>query len=308
MKQKQIKLILFSAILAGMIFSSFAKYAFAVNFSVAQADKKPPQGQVEEKKPPLGNTEKCEPNTGRIWIDDACECPDGLEEETEGNPKSKCILSNPAPGILVGTRSFDVLLKKFIDIALYFAGGIAVLFLIIGGFRYVTSLGNEEAMEKAKKTITSAVLGIIIIVMAFALVAIINTLLTKEKEEQTGKTTNSQGNQSVTEQSSGTGLQITSPPSSRVFYYSVGGGGNPIDFFASNCPPQDCRWTFTGLRAWLYQVPTDGGNSLQGAVDSASEVGKEYTFTAQAKNTKTGKSSPVQSYKIEITPGALNNP
>ena len=57
------------------------------------------------------------------------------------------------------------------------AGSIAVLFLIIGGFRYITSRGNEEATEAAKKTMTSAIVGIIVIFMSFATVYIISRFL-----------------------------------------------------------------------------------------------------------------------------------
>ena len=86
---------------------------------------------------------------------------------------------NPASGQLVDIRDFGPLLQRIITIFLYFAGGIAVLFLMVGGFQYVAARGNEEATEKAKKTITGAIIGIIIIVMAFAIVAIVNNLLTR---------------------------------------------------------------------------------------------------------------------------------
>src|SRR3989344_428970 len=38
---------------------------------------------------------------------------------------------------------------------LLLAGSVAVIFIIIGGFRYVTSAGNEENSEKAKKTLVT---------------------------------------------------------------------------------------------------------------------------------------------------------
>ena len=75
-------------------------------------------------------------------------------------------------------------MAKFIDILLYFAGAVAVVFLVIGGYQYVTSRGNEEAMEKAKKTITAAIIGIVIIIMAFAIVQIVNTFLTQPVADQ----------------------------------------------------------------------------------------------------------------------------
>lgn len=100
----------------------------------------------------------------------------------------KCQLKNPAPNQLVDLNNFGDLLKRIIETMLFFAGGIATLFLIVGGYRYVTSTGNEEAMEKAKKTVTSAVIGIVIIVMAFAIVAIVNAFLTRDAAQQVSMT------------------------------------------------------------------------------------------------------------------------
>lgn len=60
---------------------------------------------------------------------------------------------------------------------LLFAGSIAVIFLIIGGFRYLTSAGNEEASEKGKKTLVTSIIGLAIILLASAIVRIVaNTL------------------------------------------------------------------------------------------------------------------------------------
>lgn len=76
-----------------------------------------------------------------------------------------------------GSLSFGYLITIILQVALLVAGSIAVLFLIIGGFRYVTAHGNEEAAEGAKKTITHAILGIVIVVLSFAMIAIISRIL-----------------------------------------------------------------------------------------------------------------------------------
>lgn len=91
-----------------------------------------------------------------------------------GNPG----IQNPDTAHLVNISDFPTLLVKIVQIFLGFAGAIAVIFLMLGGFQYVSSRGNEEGTEKAKKTITSAIIGIVVIVMAYAIVAIVNTLLT----------------------------------------------------------------------------------------------------------------------------------
>jgi len=89
-------------------------------------------------------------------------------------------LENPAEGQLIDDVDFEGLLVRIIEWALYAAGGVAVLFLIYGGFQYITSRGNEEQTEAAKKTITAAIIGIVIIIMAFAIVLIVNNVLTED--------------------------------------------------------------------------------------------------------------------------------
>jgi len=68
-------------------------------------------------------------------------------------------------------------IMKIINIALTIAGLIAVLFLIIGGFRYITSAGNEETAEQAKAIITNAIIGIVVIILSFVIVRVISNAL-----------------------------------------------------------------------------------------------------------------------------------
>ncbi len=55
----------------------------------------------------------------------------------------------------------------------------AVIMLIIGGFRYITSAGNEGQAEAAKETITQAVIGLVIVLLAFVIASTINMVLSK---------------------------------------------------------------------------------------------------------------------------------
>lgn len=61
-------------------------------------------------------------------------------------------------------------IKKIINILLFIIGAIAVLMIIIGGLRYVLSAGDQGAVTGAKNTILYAVVGLIVAVMAFAIV------------------------------------------------------------------------------------------------------------------------------------------
>lgn len=49
-------------------------------------------------------------------------------------------------------------------------GGIAFLFLVIGGTRYVMSQGNPENIQKAKNQIQYSLIGLIITALAAAIV------------------------------------------------------------------------------------------------------------------------------------------
>jgi hypothetical protein len=49
------------------------------------------------------------------------------------------------------------------------AGAVFVVMFIAGGIQYLTTMGNEEASTKAKKLLTDAVIGIVIVVTAWAI-------------------------------------------------------------------------------------------------------------------------------------------
>lgn len=53
---------------------------------------------------------------------------------------------------------------------LYITGAIAVIVLIFGGFRYVTSTGDASRIKQAKDTIVYAITGIVVALLAFAIV------------------------------------------------------------------------------------------------------------------------------------------
>lgn len=79
----------------------------------------------------------------------------------------------PEWGISCVDTAPSLIIADIITILLGLAGLIAVLFVIIGGFQYVMSGANEELAEKGKKTLTNAVIGVIIIVLAFVIVRVI---------------------------------------------------------------------------------------------------------------------------------------
>ncbi len=61
-------------------------------------------------------------------------------------------------------------LEDVVDILLYVLGAIAVIMIVIGGIRYATSNGESSQISSAKNTILYAVIGLIVAVLAYAIV------------------------------------------------------------------------------------------------------------------------------------------
>jgi hypothetical protein len=64
-----------------------------------------------------------------------------------------------------------------VNYALGFLGIIAVILIIYGGILMVTSAGNEEAVGKAKKIITYAAIGIVIIILSYSIVTFVSNVM-----------------------------------------------------------------------------------------------------------------------------------
>ncbi|MEA2064862.1 MAG: hypothetical protein U9O66_01015 [Patescibacteria group bacterium] len=68
---------------------------------------------------------------------------------------------------------------QIIGIILSFLGIIFFVLVIYGGFLWMTAAGSEEQVGKAKKIITYAAIGIIIILSAYVITNFITTEFTK---------------------------------------------------------------------------------------------------------------------------------
>ncbi|MCL5666356.1 MAG: pilin [Patescibacteria group bacterium] len=64
-----------------------------------------------------------------------------------------------------------------IKYALGLAGTVTIVFLIMGGYWYLTAAGSEEQAEKGRKTIINSIIGLVVIVMATAIVRITTNAL-----------------------------------------------------------------------------------------------------------------------------------
>ncbi|KKQ79218.1 MAG: hypothetical protein UT02_C0044G0006 [Parcubacteria group bacterium GW2011_GWC2_38_7] len=67
---------------------------------------------------------------------------------------------------------------KLLGVALGFLGIIAVIIVLIGGFKYMTAGGAEEKVGDAKKWIISGIIGLAIILSAYAITSFALTSFT----------------------------------------------------------------------------------------------------------------------------------
>jgi hypothetical protein len=64
-------------------------------------------------------------------------------------------------------------IANVIRILLVLSGFLAGVFIVVGGIKYITSLGNPGNVQKAKETWVNAVLGLGIVLAAYAVVTFI---------------------------------------------------------------------------------------------------------------------------------------
>ena len=65
------------------------------------------------------------------------------------------------------------IVTTIINVMLFIAGALAVIMIIYGGIRYITAHGDEKQVKVAKDTIVYSVVGLIIAIIAYALVTFI---------------------------------------------------------------------------------------------------------------------------------------
>ncbi|OGL74140.1 hypothetical protein A3F28_00210 [Candidatus Uhrbacteria bacterium RIFCSPHIGHO2_12_FULL_57_11] len=105
------------------------------------------------------------------------DCRSGALEPAAGAPASPQAPVNYQQGGVVieienplGTTSIPALVGRVISAFLGIAGSLAILMVVYGGVTWLTSGGSPEKIEKGKKILVWAVIGLIVIFGAYSLV------------------------------------------------------------------------------------------------------------------------------------------
>ena len=86
------------------------------------------------------------------------------------------VLANVALAAPAGVSNVENFIRSVIQVVAGLAGLVATDFFVAGGFTYITSSGNPEQLDKAKRTITWSAIGLAIVIAAFVLANIVTTL------------------------------------------------------------------------------------------------------------------------------------
>jgi Type IV secretion system pilin len=76
---------------------------------------------------------------------------------------------NYATAIGLGTQDVRTTVSNVIRAFMGLLGIVAVVIILLGGFKWMTAGGNEEKVSEAKKLIISGIIGLIIIMSAYAI-------------------------------------------------------------------------------------------------------------------------------------------
>lgn len=87
-----------------------------------------------------------------------------------GSSARDCIEAGANVPTGTGTRTLGEQIKIVVNILLFVLGAIAVIMIVIGGIRYTLSNGDSGAITGAKNTILYAVVGLVVALLAYAIV------------------------------------------------------------------------------------------------------------------------------------------
>ncbi len=96
---------------------------------------------------------------------DICAGVDAVQ--TQANGTSACATN--------GTSAVGSIIHTVINVISFFVGLVAVIMIIVGGFRYITSGGDSGKASSARTTIVSAVIGLLIVALAQVIVQFVLT-------------------------------------------------------------------------------------------------------------------------------------
>lgn len=84
---------------------------------------------------------------------------------------------------LNGNTTLQGIIKTIVNVLIFLGAAVAVIMIVIGGMRYVSSGGDQNSVKTAKNTILYAIIGLIVMILAYAAVDfVLSALLSSPKQ------------------------------------------------------------------------------------------------------------------------------
>ncbi|HMI09091.1 MAG TPA: pilin [Candidatus Saccharimonadales bacterium] len=90
----------------------------------------------------------------------------------KGIQNADCTIKNPNDSGGISKFIWTIVLNV-IELMLQLVGYIAVVFIIIGGFKFLTGTGTPDTVAKARTTILNAIIGLVISIFSVAIVNVV---------------------------------------------------------------------------------------------------------------------------------------
>lgn len=88
-------------------------------------------------------------------------------QSAQGTDQSPCLFGTEGSAACDGKTP---VFKTITNVLLFIIGAVSVIMLVIGGIRYTISAGDSSAVTGAKNTILYAIVGIVVALLAYAVV------------------------------------------------------------------------------------------------------------------------------------------
>lgn len=98
-------------------------------------------------------------------------CPQGSLRRTYSNSISECNIADDH----AGSNDLMKTINTIISVVLGVLGILAVAYIIYGGFMFTTAAGDAAKTKKARETIMYGVIGLVVALLAFAIVNFVLT-------------------------------------------------------------------------------------------------------------------------------------
>ena len=102
-------------------------------------------------------------------------------------------------------KSVNNTVGSIVNILLWVVGILSVTMIVWSGFKYITSAGDTSKLASAKSTLIYAVVGLIIAILAYAIVTFVRTQVVSTGKSSGGTISGGHGSGGSSGSSSGTG-------------------------------------------------------------------------------------------------------